>query len=60
METIKEELNRSILKTGTTILGIVCRDGIVMAADRQVTAGNLVMSKNYPKVVKINDYLVGS
>ncbi len=60
METIKEELNRSILKTGTTILGIVCRDGIVMAADRQVTAGNIVMSKNYPKVVKINDYLVGS
>ena len=54
------ELKNSILKTGTTILGIVCKDGVVMAADRQVTAGNLVMSKNYSKVVKINDYIVSS
>ncbi len=55
-----EELKKSILKTGTTILGIVCKDGIVMAADRQVTAGNIVMKKNTPKVVQINDYLVSS
>lgn len=54
------EINKSILKTGTTILGIVCKDGVVMAADRQVTAGNLVMSKKFPKVNKINDYLVVS
>ncbi len=54
------ELKNSILKTGTTVLGIVCKDGIVMAADRQVTAGNIVMSKNTPKVVQINDYLVAS
>jgi len=54
------ELKNSILKTGTTVLGIVCKDGVVMAADRQVTAGNIVMSKNTPKVVKINDYLVVS
>lgn len=55
-----EELKNSILKTGTTILGIVCKDGVVMAADRQMTAGNLVMSKNAKKVVQINDYLVSS
>lgn len=54
------ELKNSILKTGTTILGIVCKDGVVMAADRQVTAGNIVIIKNTPKVVKINDYLVSS
>jgi len=53
-----EEIKKSILKTGTTILGIVCKDGIVMAADRQVTAGNLVVSKTTEKVYKINDYLV--
>ncbi len=55
-----EELKKSILKTGTTILGIVCKDGVVMAADRQTTAGNVVMNKNKEKVVKINDYLVFS
>lgn len=53
-----EELKNSILKTGTTVIGIVCKDGVVMAADRQVTAGNLVMLKNLSKVNKINDYLV--
>ena len=54
------ELKNLILKTGTTILGIVCRDGVVMAADRQVTAGNVIMSKKFPKVNKINNYLVVS
>lgn len=53
-----DELKNSILKTGTTVIGIVCKDGVVMAADRQVTAGNLVMLKNLSKVNKINDYLV--
>ncbi len=55
-----EDLKKSILKTGTTILGIVCKDGIVMAADRQSTAGNIVMNKDKRKVRKINDYLVFS
>ncbi|GIU68644.1 MAG: proteasome subunit beta [Candidatus Pacearchaeota archaeon] len=52
------ELKKSILKTGTTIVGIVCKDGIVMAADRQVTAGKLVYLKNFKKIIQINDYLM--
>ncbi len=52
------ELKNSILKTGTTILGIVCKDGVVMAADRQVTAGNIVMAKGERKVFPVNDYLI--
>ena len=55
-----EELKKSILKTGTTILGIVCKDGVVMAADRQVTAGTHVMNKTEKKVFQINDYLIMS
>ncbi len=54
------ELKNSILKTGTTVIGITCKDGIVMAADRQVTAGNIVMVKNFRKASQINDYLVVS
>ena len=53
-----KELKDSILKTGTTILGIVCKDGIIMAADRQITAGHLVVNKNFSKVNMMNDYLV--
>jgi len=52
------ELKNSILKTGTTILGIVCKDGVVMAADRQTTAGTIVHNKNKQKVYPINDYIV--
>src|SRR3972149_5025454 len=55
-----DDIKKNILKTGTTILGIVCKDGIVMAADRQVTAGNVVMNKRERKVFQINDYLVMS
>ena len=54
------ELKSSILKTGTTIFGIVCKDGVVMASDRQSTAGNIVMNKNSEKTKKINDYLLFS
>jgi proteasome beta subunit len=52
------ELKNSILKTGTTILGIVCKDGVVMASDRQSTAGTIIMNKNSEKTKKINDYLL--
>jgi len=54
------ELKNSILKTGTTILGIVCKDGVVMASDRQSTAGTIVMNKNSEKTQRINDYLLFS
>jgi len=55
MET---ELKNSMLKTGTTILGIVCKDGVVMASDRQISAGNLVVDKHYQKTVPITDNLL--
>ncbi len=57
---MEEDLKNSILKSGTTIIGIVCKDGVVMAADRRATAGNLILSKNTQKAVQINDYLVVS
>ncbi len=55
-----EDLKKSILKTGTTILGIVCKDGIVMAADRQSTMGSFVSNKNKLKVTPLNDYIIVS
>ncbi len=58
MKMEKDFIKENIMNTGTTILGIVCKDGIVMASDRQVSAGNLVVSKNFKKTVKVNDYLL--
>ena len=43
------------VKTGTTTIGIVCKDGIVMAADKRATAGNLIANRKMKKVVVITD-----
>jgi len=52
---------QNIVKTGTTILGIVCKDGVVMAGDNRATiGGSLIMSKDEEKVYLLNDYLVFS
>ena len=54
-----DDFKKNVLKTGTTILGIVCKDGVVMAGDNRVTVGGaIVMAKNEQKVFPINDYLV--
>ena len=56
-----EDIKKSILRTGTTILGIVCKDGVVMASDRQASLGSSIVSrKNILKTIPINDYLVVS
>ncbi len=41
-----------ILK-GTTTVGIKCRDGVVLAADKRATAGHLIADKNAQKIVEI-------
>ncbi|MEJ2267717.1 MAG: proteasome subunit beta [Nanoarchaeota archaeon] len=55
-----KELKNSILKTGTTILGIVCKDGVVMASDRRSSVGQIIYTKDSEKTKILNDYLVFS
>lgn len=55
---MNQDINAVIAKTGTTVLTIIAKDGVVMGADRRVTAGNIVMSKGEKKCRQINDYLV--
>jgi len=43
------------LKTGTTTVGIVCKDGIVLGADMRSTAGNMIVSKQIRKIHKVTD-----
>ncbi len=47
--------NENIMKTGTTTVGIMCKDGVVLAADKRATAGNLISDKKAQKIYKIND-----
>ncbi len=46
------------LKTGTTTVGIVCKDGLVLAADKRATAGHMIADKRTKKIYKISDDMV--
>ena len=45
------------LETGTTTVGIVAKDGVVLAADRRVTAGTMIAHKRGKKVYKLDTNL---
>ncbi len=52
---MEEKDKEKLVKTGTTTVGIVCSDGIVMAADKRSTAGYMVANKRQKKIVQISD-----
>jgi len=52
MESIEREQ-----KKGTTTLALVCKDGVVIAADRRAAMGYLIASKTTRKIFKISDYV---
>lgn len=42
-------------KTGTTTVALVCKDGIVLAADKRATSGYLISFKKFEKIMNITD-----
>ncbi|HII60401.1 archaeal proteasome endopeptidase complex subunit beta [Pyrococcus horikoshii] len=42
---------------GTTTVGIVCKDGVVLAADRRASLGNIIYARNVTKIHKIDEHL---
>lgn len=40
---------------GATTVGVVCKDGVILAAERRVTYGYFIMSKSGKKVFKLAD-----
>jgi proteasome beta subunit len=44
-------------KTGTTTLGIVCKDGVVIATEQRATMGHLIAHKATKKLYKIDEHL---
>jgi len=49
-------VDRLVLK-GTTTIGVVCKDGIILASDTRVTMGFYVAHKHGKKIYKIDDHL---
>jgi len=44
-------------KKGTTTIGMVCKDGVVIATERRATMGTTIAHKTAKKVYRINDHL---
>jgi proteasome beta subunit len=42
---------------GATTIGVVCTDGVILASEKRVTYGYLVVSKGVKKVFKITDQI---
>lgn len=49
-------INQMTLK-GTTTVGVVCKDGVILASDTRVTMGYYVAHKQGKKVYQIDDHL---
>jgi proteasome beta subunit len=41
---------------GTTTVGFITKDAVILAADKRATAGTLIASRTVKKIVKITDY----
>lgn len=52
-----KDIEKDVVKTGTTTVGIVCKDGIVLAADKRAVLGDsyFIANKKVRKVFKIAD-----
>ena len=46
-----------IRSTGTTTVGIICKDGAVVAAEKKSTMGYLVASKETRKIITVDDHI---
>jgi len=47
--------NENVMETGTTTVGLLCKDGIVLAADMRATAGYMIVGKKTEKIQKVTD-----
>jgi proteasome beta subunit len=50
-------MTEDLKKTGTTIMGMVCKDGVIIASERRATMGTLIAHKATKKLYKIDKHL---
>lgn len=53
---MREISNQLVLK-GTTTIGLVCNDGIILSSDTRVTMGTFIAHKKGKKIYKIDDHI---
>jgi len=50
-------INQQLVVKGTTTIGVVCKDGVILASDTRVTMGYFVAHKQGKKVYKIDEHI---
>ena len=53
---MREASNQLVLK-GTTTVGVVCSDGVILSSDTRVTMGTFIAHKKGKKIYKIDDHI---
>ncbi len=53
---LQVEYAKKTVKQGTTAIGIVCRDGVLLVADKRVTE-KLIVSQSVEKVFQVDDHI---
>jgi proteasome beta subunit len=54
MQSTVNAIDEDRLLKGTTTIGLVCKDGVVLATERRATAGNFISNKQTQKLFKID------
>jgi len=54
MQSVISAADEERLLKGTTTIGIVCKDGVVLATERRATAGSFISNKQTQKLFKID------
>jgi proteasome beta subunit len=50
-------MNLNKIKKGTTTIGLVCQDGVILAADKRATMDTFIASKEVKKIYKLDENL---
>ncbi|MBI4150341.1 proteasome subunit beta [Candidatus Woesearchaeota archaeon] len=47
----------NLTRTGTTTVGIKCKDGVILAADKRATAGHMIVDKRAEKIHQLDSHI---
>ena len=50
-------MSQTEMMKGTTTLGLVCSDGVILATEKRATAGHLIAHKTTQKLFRIDDHM---
>jgi len=53
----KKSIQQNVIKTGTTTVGLICKDAVILGTDRRASMAYYIASKTAKKLHKIQDHL---